>query len=289
MGGEAAWGPGVALELPSLPGAVPSPRQAPSHTPTPPTPPGPEARRVGVWICWDAARGSCAPSPEAVQSGCVQGPWRVSAQVSERALDLCAPPAVLGRRLLPGGPGFAPVCWPEGGEVCVAPTGRFVMRRLVPAGSALQPGERDIHCLGLSVPASETVFHKCSASRKRRGPRGLCSGPRSWWAALREHGGRSPGKEAGVGGTGAGGPAPVSALRQARSLALPSASLRLWPGHHRCFSATTDSACGAPGGGGWGGRPGGGGLELLKGPPLGKTPAESQSRVRGGGALMRSD
>ncbi|XP_043773497.1 atherin-like [Cervus elaphus] len=125
VGGEAAWGPGVALELPSLPGAVPSPRQAPSHTPTPPTPPGPEARRVGVWICWDAARGSCAPSPEAVQSGCVQGPWRVSAQVSERALDLCAPPAVLGRRLLPGGPGFAPVCWPEGGEVCVAPTGRI--------------------------------------------------------------------------------------------------------------------------------------------------------------------
>lgn len=31
------------------------------------------------------------------------------------------------------------------------------------------------------------------------------------------------------------------------------------------------------------------GLELLKGPPPGKAPAESQSRVRGGGALMRSD
>ena len=76
-------GPGVALELPSPPRAVPSPRQAPSHTPTPPVPRGPEARRVGVWICWDAARGSCAPSPAAVQSGCVQSPWGVSAKVSE--------------------------------------------------------------------------------------------------------------------------------------------------------------------------------------------------------------
>ena len=34
-------------------------------------------------------------------------------------------------------------------------------------------------------------------------------------------------KEAGVGGMGVGGPTLVSALRQARSLALPSASLRL--------------------------------------------------------------
>ena len=134
--------------------------------------------------------------------------------------------------------------------MCVAPTGGFVVHRLVLAGSALQPGERGVCCLGLSFPASETVFHKCSASGKCRGPHGLCSSLRSWRSALRDPGGRSPGREAGVGGTGAGGPALASAPRQARSPALPSASLRLWPGRHRCFPATTDSACGAPGGGG---------------------------------------
>ena len=166
-----------------------------------------------------------------------------------------APPASRGHGLLPGRPGFASVCWPEGGEVCVAPTGGFVVHRLVLAGSALQPGERGVRCLGLSFPASETVFHKCSASGKCRGPHGLCSSLRSWRSALRDPGGRSPGREAGVGGTGAGGLALASAPRQARSPALPSASLRLWPGRHRCFPATTDSACGAPGGGGWGGRP----------------------------------
>lgn len=118
VGGEAAWGPGVALELPSLPRAVPSPRQAPSHTPTPPAARGPEAQRVGVWVCWDAARGSCAPSPEAAQSGCFQGPGG-SQHKSVSALGTCVHSAVHGRGLLPGGPGFAPVCWPQGGEVCL--------------------------------------------------------------------------------------------------------------------------------------------------------------------------
>ena len=151
----------------------------------------------------------------------------------------------------------------------MAPTGGFVVHRLVLAGSALQPGERGVCCLGLSFPASETVFHKCSASGKCRGPHGLCSSLRSWRSALRDPGGRSPGREAGVGGTGAGGPALASAPRQARSPALPSASLRLWPGRHRCFPATTDSACGAPGGGGWGGRPSDG-PGAAEGPPSGQ-------------------
>ena len=68
MGGEAAWGPGVALELPSLPRAVPLPDKRQATPQLHPRPRGPEAQGLGVWVYWDAARVSCAPSPDAVQN-----------------------------------------------------------------------------------------------------------------------------------------------------------------------------------------------------------------------------
>ena len=63
VGGEAAWGPGVALELRSLPRAVPSPGQAPSHTPTPPAPPGPRSPGVGGVGLLGCSQSQLCPQP----------------------------------------------------------------------------------------------------------------------------------------------------------------------------------------------------------------------------------
>ena len=63
VGGEAAWGPGVALELRSLPRAVPSPGQAPSHTPTPPAPPGPRSPGAGGVGLLGCSQSQLCPQP----------------------------------------------------------------------------------------------------------------------------------------------------------------------------------------------------------------------------------
>lgn len=65
------------LSSPPCPGLSPLPDKRQATPQLHPRPRGPEAQGLGVWVYWDAARVSCAPSPDAVQN-LGGGPWKFS-------------------------------------------------------------------------------------------------------------------------------------------------------------------------------------------------------------------